>query len=173
MLDDPRGERTRLRRPARWSLYGTIIVLIGSGIGWLAAHYGSATGDASRDDLRRLAVEAMMLKVHGAVAFAALIALGAMFPHHVRRGWALSRNRISGALVITALGALIVTGYALYYLVNEANRASISIAHWSIGVAFAPLFLAHVVIGRRAGERRARRGALGVKKRAAAHSSAR
>ena len=114
-----------------------------------------------------------MLKVHGAAAFAALIALGAMFPHHVRRGWALSRNRISGAVVITALGALIVTGYALYYLVNEANRASISIAHWLIGVAFAPLFIAHVVIGRRAGERRARRGTRGVKKRAAAHSSAR
>jgi uncharacterized membrane protein len=173
MLDDPRVERTRLRRPARWSLYGTIIVLIGSGIGWLAAHYGSDTSAASSDELRRLAVEALMLKVHGAAAFAALIALGAMFPHHVRRGWALSRNRISGAVVITALGALIVTGYALYYLVNEANRASISIAHWLIGVAFAPLFVAHVVIGRRALERRARRGTRGVKKRAAAHSSAR
>jgi hypothetical protein len=173
MLDDPRVERRRLRRPARWSLYGTIIVLIGSGIGWLAAHYGPDTGAASSDDMRRLAVEALMLKVHGAAAFAALIAFGAMFTHHVRRGWALSRNRGSGAVVVAAFGALIVTGYALYYLVNEANRASISFAHWSIGLAFAPLFVAHVVIGRHASERRARHQVRSVKKRAAVRSSAR
>jgi hypothetical protein len=173
MLDDPRVERTRLKRPARWSLYATLIVLIDSGLGWLAAHYGSGIGAASVDALRRLAVEALMLQVHGAAAFATLIALGAMFTHHVRRGWALSRNRVTGAIVIAALGALIVTGYALYYLVNDANRASISFAHWSVGLALAPLFVAHVVIGRRAGERRARRQARGVKKKVAAHSSAR
>jgi hypothetical protein len=173
MLDDPRIERTRLKRPARWSLYCTLIVLIGSGLGWLAAHYGYATGATSSDDLRRLAVEASMLKVHGAAAFATLIALGAVFTHHVRRGWALSRNRVSGAVVIALLGALIVTGYALYYLVNDANRASISFAHWLVGLALVPLFVAHIMIGRRVVERRARRGARGVKKRVAAHSSAR
>ena len=101
------------------------------------------------------------------------LTLGAMFTHHVRRGWALLRNRVSGAVVIAALGALIVTGYALYYLVNDASRATISVAHWLVGVAFAPLFVADVVIGRRASERRARHGARGVKKRVAAHSSAR
>ena len=173
MLDNRKVERTRLKRPARWSLYGTVIVLIGSGLGWLAAHYGADIGGASFDDLRRLDTETSMLKVHGAAAFAALIALGAMFPYHVRRGWALSRNRASGTTVIATLGALIVTGYALYYLVNEANRASISFAHWSIGLAFAPLFVAHVVIGRRLSERLARHSARGVKKTAAVHSSAR
>jgi len=173
MLDDPRVERTRLKRPARWALYATLTILIGSGLGWLAARYGSDIGAASIDQLRRLGVEALMLQVHGAAAFATLIALGAMFTHHVRRGWALLRNRVSGAVVIAALGALIVTGYALYYLVNDASRATISVAHWLVGVAFAPLFVAHVVIGRRASERRARHGARGVKKRVAAHSSAR
>ncbi|TMH69401.1 MAG: hypothetical protein E6H48_02110 [Betaproteobacteria bacterium] len=48
------------------------IILIGSGIGWLAAHYGSDTTAATNDDLRRLADEALMLKVHGAAAFAAV-----------------------------------------------------------------------------------------------------
>ena len=41
-------------RPARWSLYGTLIILIGSGIGWLAAHHGSDTTAATNaicDDL--------------------------------------------------------------------------------------------------------------------------
>ncbi|HEY3179501.1 MAG TPA: hypothetical protein VGL25_11530 [Casimicrobiaceae bacterium] len=169
MVDDPRAERMRLRRPARWSLYVTMIVLIGSGVGWLVVHYGAV----SVDDLRRLAVEALMLKMHGAAAFAVLIAIGAMFAHHVRRGWALSRNRVSGTIVIAALVALVVTGYALYYLVNDANRASISIAHWAVGIALAPLFVAHVIMGRRLREWRPRHSARRFKKRAEAHSSAR
>src|SRR6266496_5081571 len=63
MLDNRKVERTRLKRPARWSLYGTVIVLIGSGLGWLAAHYGADIGGASFDDLRRLDTETSMLKV--------------------------------------------------------------------------------------------------------------
>ena len=72
--------------------------------------------------------KALMLKLHGAAAFVALIA----------------------------------SGYAVYYLVDDASRASISSAHWLIGVALAPLLVMHIVIGRQC-----------ITKKEAARSSAR
>ena len=147
----PADSLMRLRPAARWTLYGTIVLLVSSGLPWVAIHYANGI-----DDLRRLAVESLLLKVHGAAAFAMLIAAGAMSAHHVRRGWLLRRNRVSGAIVIGLLVVLILTGYALYYLVTDATRSPISITHWVIGIAFAPMLIAHVTIGRRTGERPAR-----------------
>ena len=103
-----------------------------------------------------------MLKLHGAAAFVALIAMGAMSAHHVRRGCAVARDRMSGALVISFLVALIASGYPLDYLVGDASRASISFAHWPIGVALAPVLAMHIVIGRQC-----------ITKKEAARSSAR
>ena len=137
-----------LRPAARWTLYGTITLLVSSGLVWIVIHYASGI-----DDLRRLAFEAVALKVHGATAFAMMIATGAMSAHHVRRGWLLGRNRGSGVAVIALLVVLIVTGYALYYLVNDATRPPVSTAHWLIGIALVPMLIAHVTIGRRTGAR--------------------
>src|SRR5262249_55522521 len=128
--------------------WGTIALLVLSGLGWIGIHYADGV-----DDLRRLAVETPLLKVHGAAAFAMLIAAGAMSAHHVRRGWLLGRNRASGSAVIAMLAALILTGYALYYIVTDATRAPVSVVHWAIGIAFVPMVLAHMTIGRRNGER--------------------
>ena len=157
----------RLKAPARFALYVTIAALVASGLGWLCAHYAG-----SGDDLRRLAIEAWMLKLHGAAAFATLIAVGAMSAHHARRGWLLARNRASGTLVIAILAALIVTGYALYFVVTDLTREPVSIAHWVVGLALGPLLIAHVTLGRRGRERhhgRERR----FKRKGAPHPSAR
>jgi hypothetical protein len=157
----------RLRTPARVALAATIAALVASGIGWLGAHYAPNV-----DDLLRLAIEAWMLKLHGAAAFAMLFAVGAMSAHHVRRGWLLARNRGSGIVVIAIVAILIATGYALYYVVTDATRPSISIVHWIAGLALAPILIVHLTIGRRAIARgnghRSR-----IKRKAAAHPSAR
>ena len=92
--------------------------------------------------------------------------------HHARRGWLLARNRVSGTLVIALLAALIVTGYALYYVVTDLTRGPVSIAHWVVGVALVPLLIVHVALGRRANDRRTR-GERRVKRKGAAHPSAR
>lgn len=141
----PADSLMRLRASARWMLYGTIALLVASGLGWIVVHFANDV-----DDLRRLSIETAMLKFHGAGAFAMLIATGAMSAHHVRRGWLLGRNRGSGAIVIAILVILIVSGYALYYLVSDSSRTPISIAHWAVGLAFVPMLFAHIAIGRRA-----------------------
>ena len=137
-----------LKPTARHALYAIVAALIASGVGWLAAHYAPNV-----DDLRRLAIEASMLKLHGAAAFAILIAFGAMLAHHARRGWLAARNRGSGGSIVAVLAALIVTGYALYYLVDDTTRLPVSLAHWLVGVAVVPMLIAHVAIGRRTRER--------------------
>ena len=139
----------RLGTSARRALYATLIALIGSGVWWLAVRYGSDLVGSGTDDLTRLAREALALKVHGATAFATLLALGAMGAHHVRRGWALKRNRVTGSLVVAVFTLLIATGYALYYLVSDDTHAPVSAVHWALGLALAPILIAHIGIGRR------------------------
>jgi len=137
------AERVRLEDRSRRALYAALAALIGTGAWWLVVHY------AESEDLARLAREAIALKLHGAAAFVTLFALGAMSASHARRGWALERNRSSGSVLIAAFALLTATGYALYYLVDDATRPPVSLLHWIAGVALAPLVLAHIVAGRR------------------------
>jgi hypothetical protein len=152
------AERVRLGDSARRALYATIAALIGSGIWWIAVHYATTIVDGKPDELSRLAREALALRVHGATAFAALFALGAMSASHVRRGWALNRNRLMGSVLIALLALLIVSGYALYYLVSDDTHAPVSMLHWVLGVGLGPLLVLHIVTGRRSREATNRQG---------------
>ncbi len=143
------AERVRVGTSARRALYAVIAALVLSGLWWLGVHFANTLFDANEDDLQRLAREAMALKVHGATAFGILLALGAMAAYHVRRGWGLGRNRASGSVVVASCSLLVVTGYALYYLVTDDSRAAISVLHWGLGLAFVPLLIAHIALGRR------------------------
>jgi hypothetical protein len=143
------AERVRLGTSARRALYATIAALIGSGVWWLGVRYAPNVFVRRPDDFARLAQEALSLKVHGATAFATLFALGAMSVYHVRRGWALGRNRVMGSVVIAAFTLLTASGYALYYLVSDSSHAPVSVLHWALGLALAPILILHVVTGRR------------------------
>ena len=143
------AERVRLGTPARRALYATIAALIGSGVWWLGVRYPADVLTGRSDDFARLAQGALALKVHGATAFATLFALGAMSAHHVRRGWALKRNRVLGSVAIAAFTLLTVTGYALYYLVSDGTHAPVAVLHWTLGLAVAPILFLHIVTGRR------------------------
>lgn len=147
------AERMRLRPGARMTLYAIGVLLVASGAGWIVVHYEGDWMPEWRNDLRRVALEAWAMRVHGAAAFVALIAIGSMLTHHVRRGWALDRNRDSGTVVTAVLAVLTLTGYALYYAVSEETRPPVSLVHWVLGLALAPLFALHIAIGRRSRER--------------------
>ena len=143
------AERVRLGAPARRALYATIAALTGSGVWWLGVHYAANVFVARSDDFSRLAQEALALKVHGATAFATLFALGAVSAYHVRRGWALKRNRIMGSVLVAEFTLLTISGYALYYLVSDSTHAPVSVLHWVLGLALAPILVLHILTGRR------------------------
>jgi hypothetical protein len=149
------AERMRLADPARWALYGVFAVLIASGAWWLAVHYEGQLIPTWNDELRRLALEAWSMRVHGAAALVTLVCVGAMLTNHARRGWTLARNRGSGATVIAAFLVLTLTGYALYYLVSDVSRPPVSMVHWGLGLALVPLLALHIVLGRRSRARNA------------------
>jgi hypothetical protein len=143
------AERVRLGAPARRALHAIVAALIGSGIWWLAVHYAADVFAATADELSRAGREAWALRIHGATAFATLFALGAMSADHVRRGWALHRNRLMGSLLVAEFTLLTASGYALYYLVNDSTHGAVSVLHWALGLALAPMLILHIVTGRR------------------------
>lgn len=133
------------RRHEQW-LYATAGVLLASGLVWIVQHYffaGSGEfGDAPS------ALQAWLLRIHGAAAMAFLIALGSLLPGHVVRGWRARKNHRSGVTVLTLAGVLIVSAYALYYLSSEEARPWVSAVHWAIGVVAALYLPLHVRWGR-------------------------
>ena len=88
--------------------------------------------------------KAEAMQIHGAAAMAALVLAGAMLPAHVPVGWAIRRNRASGAGTLALLALLAITGYLLYYAGGEALRRAASLLHLALGLALAPAFVAHI-----------------------------
>jgi hypothetical protein len=150
------AERVRLGTTARRWLYAITTLLVASGAGWIVVHYSDVLLPGRTEELARIAREALALKLHGVAAFATLLALGAMLATHALRGWALRRNRASGSVIVAVLVVLTVTGYALYYLVDDRTRPPVSLLHWVLGLAFVPTFVVHIALGRRS-RRAARR----------------
>lgn len=131
-------------------LYACFAVLLASGALWLGVHYFGRTAGAI-GELPHPA-EAWSMRLHGLAAMLGLILFGSMMPVHIRNGWRLGTSRASGGSMVTALCLLTITGYGLYYLVNEDLRAWTSAIHWSIGLALLPIALVHVLYKRDSGD---------------------
>lgn len=135
----------RLGAYFRWSLYGLFAVLFISGCVWLIT---DRLKDAPDGELWQ-AIAANLLMVHGGVATATLIAIGALFPVHIARAWRAGRNRIMGSIMVIFNAILIITSFGLYYAGSEALRPWISDIHIAAGVCLPGLFVIHIFSGRR------------------------
>ncbi len=140
--DARRGHRAHPSRLATVALYVLMAGLTVTGLAWLYPHYRNA--GAGLPDWT-----ANVLAVHGALAIAAGVVFGMYVEGHVRRHWRHSRNRPLGLLQVAAWLALLLTGYALYYLASEETRPSWSTTHWVVGLGVPLALLAHVINARR------------------------
>lgn len=129
------------RRHQGW-LYGTLGVLLITGVAWAVLHYYFRSAE---DDIS--VWEPRLLKIHGAAAMLSLLMLGTLIPLHIKRAWHARKNRRSGALVVGWFGLLTLTGYGLYYSGGELLRQWTSWIHLGIGVVIVPLLAWHVVAG--------------------------
>lgn len=135
----------RLDPRFRFALYGAFALLVGTGAVWLVA---DQLKDSSEGELWQR-VSASMLMVHGGVAMAALLLLGALFPLHMRLGWRSGRNRLTGPSMVAFNAMLIATAFGLYYSGSDVVRPWMSEVHMVIGFALPALLLLHILLGRR------------------------
>jgi hypothetical protein len=134
----------RLEPWHRRALYAAFALLTVTGVVWLWADW--AKERLGPDTWQPIAAD--MLALHGGAAMAALLALGALVPLHVRRGWRSGRNRLTGPLMIAVNAVLIATAYGLYYAGADTLRHWMSVIHIVVGLALPAGLLAHVWLGR-------------------------
>ena len=76
-----------------------------------------------------------MLTLHGIAAGVAVFLLGTIAVGHVRVGWILRKNKLTGMSNIIVLGLLVLTGWGLYYGSEEMRDLTVS-GHWISGLMF-------------------------------------
>jgi hypothetical protein len=126
-------------------VYGAFAALFLSGAFWLLA---DGLKDSPEGEIWQ-AVSANLLMIHGGAAMLTLMLLGALLPLHVLRAWRAGKNRITGAVMASLNGLLVVTAFGLYYLGSENLRPWLSTIHLAAGFALPVQLIAHIHFGRR------------------------
>jgi hypothetical protein len=141
----PPRQAFRVGSRRRRAIYAVFALLLLSGVAWLLARWLMDEPEAQAPWL------AYSMKLHGAAAWAATFLLGTLWSSHIRHAWVRRRNRLAGGLFAAGVFALIVSGYALYYINGELARGLAEWLHWIVGTALGFLFWIH----RRAAARQA------------------
>ena len=131
-------------------VYASLGLLTLSGIVWLALHWLYLL-NGQRPDFQpgMLPYKLWAMRVHAAAALISLVMVGSVMTQHIRLAWRLNKNRISGSLMVSALGLLAWTGYALGYVPEGLFRQWSTWLHWGAGVALPLVLAAHVLLGQR------------------------
>ncbi|CAN5870286.1 hypothetical protein BH11PSE12_BH11PSE12_27640 [soil metagenome] len=137
----------RLERWHRWSLFTVMAGLSVSGLVWLIAHF--FLRQTSEFGAVVHPWEHPALQLHGALAMAALLLVGALLQLHMRRAHRAGCNRGSGWSMVALLAGLLLSGYGLYYLASEESRVIWSGLHWVAGLGLPGLLWLHILMGRK------------------------
>ncbi|GAB2786934.1 hypothetical protein [Dyella kyungheensis] len=143
----PSRSPLRLSARRRRFCYGVGLGLWLSGAGWLLFHYGLQQQGSFGPQPHPL--EIWWLRVHGAFAFATLWAFGMTWSAHIVGGWQTLRQRWSGGAGVGMLLVQILSGYLIYYLVDDAWHDKVALMHWMIGLTLPAVIATHIVRGRR------------------------
>lgn len=130
-------------RPSRLSVAAHIVV-----VGSLAISFfsGIALWYAEGISAETLAPPAWMHRarvVHGALNPVLCAVFGYLVAQHIRYGWALRANWISGLFMEVIFAALIVSALAVYYADEGAWRNSLVWVHRICGAALPALLVGH------------------------------
>jgi hypothetical protein len=131
----------KLPRARRWTVYAVSLGTWLTGALWLIFHYFMTTEGRFGPVTHPL--EPVWIRLHAALSFFAIGILGLLWGVHILRGWNAQWRRWSGGTLAAFFFVLTITGYGLYYAIDEQWRAWTSIAHWVLGLAALIAFFVH------------------------------
>lgn len=131
----------------RWTLIIVTGLLWVSGAAWLyLKFFAQVPGDLGPG---ANPAQPLWMRIHGAAAMGFLMAFGALLLRHVPMGWKDGRERRIGGLLTAVCAVLIITGWGLYYLVDQRLRSATSLLHWAVGLLLPAIIAIHAAVGRR------------------------
>jgi hypothetical protein len=80
-------------------------------------------------------LEAPLLLLHGILAIVSMYLFGWITARHIARWWAARRRRLSGGVFTACLAVLTLSGFALFFLVDDAARHAATLIHDVLGLA--------------------------------------
>lgn len=117
-------------------------LLWATGVAWLVLHYGfrSATefGETDSPYVSRARI------AHGVVALVTVLLLGWVGASHAYPRWRVGQRQLSGGLMVAWCVGVGVSGFALYYLTEDALRSASSLLHQGLGTVGIALALQHM-----------------------------
>ncbi len=134
------GQGILLKHWHRQLVYLVCLLVSLTGVLWFFSH---DLLHADPNDFQR-----WMLTLHGAASFLATMIFGSLLTNHVRIGWAMKRNLVSGLLVFAMFCMLIITAFLLYYG-SEDYRSYERWLHIGLGILGFVVLPLHVLLGRR------------------------
>ncbi len=123
------------------SLYLVCGLLWLSGVFWLYFRYCVHT--SNEFGLQTHPAQAVILKIHGALAMGFLIVFGSVL-YHIKPGWRQKSQRPSGTSLLIVCGILILTGWGLYYVGGDELRNWSSLSHSILGFLLPLIIFLHV-----------------------------
>jgi hypothetical protein len=135
----------RLEPRFRIALYTVVALLFGTGAGWFVIDRlkdAASAGEAWQE------TSVWLLMLHGGAAMLFLLLLGALVALHVRVGWRLRNNRVSGTVMLAVNTILVATAFGLYYAGSDTLRRWTSDIHIAVGLGFPLLLALHAFLGR-------------------------
>ena len=93
-------------------------------------------------------LEIWSIRLHGLFSVGILLCIGMLIEHHILTYFKRRKHLWTGLTLAITLGWLSISGYLIYYLVDDTWREYTSLAHWVIGLAVIVLFLAHLNVKR-------------------------
>jgi hypothetical protein len=112
-----------------------------SGLIWMLLHYCfPATTDLG---VAPNAWEPFTIRIHGMLALLMVYMLGWIGGTHVSIRWRQIRTHVHGLILLIASMALLLSGYALYYVVDDTPRHLVGVTHEVIGVVVVVVALIH------------------------------
>ena len=133
-------------RPSRFTkkiLYPSLLLIAISGITWLIGHYFLEIQGEFGPEKHPL--EIWSLRLHGFFAMFGLLCLGMLLEHHIKTYLKHPRRWWTGLPLLAVWIWLVISGYLLYYLIDDQWHNAFSLGHWIVGLISVLAAYLHIV----------------------------